>query len=374
MQPHPHALRYRTSGLRRATWRIWPWLNWLLPTGFVLFCLWCATITRGESAFLIVVASPLLIPAAGLLGALPRFVLRRQGAQATPLPQVTLLAVLWWSWAALAAAMPDRTIELDPSESVPVPSLLHRLVGDPAGGVLSTWVFSAAIVCGVAAWILLLVRGLGALAIRHPRRWERAGCAAFALAPLLLAGVGGLGVALGQVQTDAAGEPRAQATARNADEQIALAEQRYDAVQQVVADLRAAAAPGGWDSQQACAESLDDDGRGWDAYRLRIGFRHAASFDLDHAALAKAITDAGWSITRDQEGSLLIEATGPQGAHLRFAADGDAPLSITATAGSFWQSADRPVSSSWCSAHGGYSSSPGVRGDGADAAWWPPLH
>ncbi|MFB7842937.1 hypothetical protein [Microbacterium sp. NPDC056052] len=374
MQQHPPELRHRTSALRRATWRIWPWLAWLLPIGVALFCLWRVSTAHGELSFIIVLTSPLFVPLAGGLGSLPRVVQRRAGASATPARQVPVLILLWWSWVAFVIAMPDRTIASGPSDSVPVPSLLQQLAGGPAGGVFTTWVFVAAIACGIAAWVLLLVTASGRAAIGHARRWEGLGWAGFGLAPLLLAAVGGLGVATGQMQGDAAGEVRAQATARTAEKQIALAEQRYDAVQRVVSDLRAAVAPQEWEAQEACAESLNDDGLGWDAYRLRIAFRHAASLELDHDALTKALTNAGWTVTLDQEAPMEISASGPQGAELRFTTDGDAPFRITATAGSWWQSADQPVSDAWCGAHGGarvgYS---GSTGGGADASWWPPL-
>ncbi|PRB04278.1 hypothetical protein [Microbacterium sp. MYb64] len=374
MQQHPPELRHRTSALRRATWRIWPWLTWLLPIGVALFCLWRVATAHGELAFGIVLTSPLTILMAGVLGSLPRLIHPRAGVRATPARQVPVLILLWWSWVAFVIAMPDRTIASAPSESVPVPSLLQQLAGGPAGGVFTSWVFVAAIVCGIAAWILLLMPASDRVAIRHARRWERLGWAGFGLAPLLLATAGGIGVTIGQMQGDAAGEVRAQATARTAEKQIALAEQRYDAVQRVVSDLRAAVAPQGWEAQEACAESLNDDGLGWDAYRLRIAFRHAASLELDHDALTKALTNAGWTVTLDQEAPMAISASGPQGAELRFTTDGDAPFQITATAGSWWQSADQPVSDARCGAHGGagvgYS---GSTGGGADASWWPPL-
>ena len=374
MQQHPPELRHRTSALRRATWRIWPWLTWLLPIGVALFCLWRVATAHGELAFGIVLTSPLTILMAGVLGSLPRFIQPRAGVRATPARQVPVLILLWWSWVAFVIAMPDRTIASAPSESVPVPSLLQQLAGGPAGGVFTNWVFVAAIVCGIAAWILLLMLASDRVAIRHARRWERLGWAGFGLAPLLLATAGGIGVTIGQMQGDAAGEVRAQATARTAEKQIALAEQRYDAVQRVVSDLRAAVAPQGWETQEACAESLNDDGLGWDAYGLRIAFSHAANLELDHDALTKALTNAGWTVTLDQEAPMEISASGPQGAELRLTTDGDAPFRITATAGSWWQSADRPVSDARCGAHGGagvgYS---GSTDGGADASWWPPL-
>ena len=374
MQQHPPALPHRTSALQRATWRIWPWLTWLLPIGVALFCLWRMNTVHGELSFTIVLTSPLFLPLAGGLGSLPRSVQRRAGASATPARQVPVLILLWWSWVAFAIAMPDRTIASPSSQSVPVPSLLQQLVGAPAGGVFTIWVFVATIVCGIAAWVLLLVLASDRVAIRRAPRWERLGWAGFGLAPLLLATAGGIGVATGQMQGDAAGEVRAQASARTAEKQIALAEQRYDAVQRVVSDLRAAAAPQGWDAQEACAESLNHDGLGWDAYRLRIAFRHAASLELDHDALTKALTDAGWTVTGDQEAPLAISASGPQGAELRLTTNGDAPFWITATAGSWWQSADQPVSEASCGTPGGAGVGyDGSAGAGADASWWPPL-
>ncbi|MFC4139002.1 MULTISPECIES: hypothetical protein [unclassified Microbacterium] len=349
--------------LQRATWRLWPWLNWLLPIGFVLFCLWRLLSFRGETALTLVLASPLIIPAAGLLGSLPRLVLRRAGVRSTPAPRIWLLVLHWWCWPAVAFAMPDMTLTGDPTEtpSAPVPSVLQQMVGAPMGGVLSAWALVVAVVVGLGSWVALLVVTAGPAALRHRRAWLRAGWAAAVLAPVLLFGVAAAGVAAGQARWDAAGERPAQATARTADEQIALAEHRYDTVQQVVADLRAVAAPQLWESDAACAEPADATATGLDSYRVIIGFRHQATGDLvvDRDAFVRVLADAGWTITDEREAPMSIEARGPQGAEIRLVADGDMPFRISATAGSWWQSADQPGTSRTCEpgrgAGGGYA-------------------
>lgn len=351
---------------------IWPWLNWLLPIGLVALAFWQAQTARGEHSWLITLSAPLMIPLAGLLGSLPRFLLRRRGVRTAPPTHTTLLMVLWWSAVGFALAMPDRTPELHPGDAVPVPSLLHRLIGGAAGGVFASGLFAAATVCGAVAWVALVALSASRAAWPRPLGGQRIAGMAFALAPLLLAGVAAAGVGLGQLQPDAAGERRPQAISRTAQEQSALAVQRYDALQQTVSDLRAAVSPHGWDSLQGCAQSLNQNGRDWDAYRLRLAFQHPAIVGLDHAVLATTLTDAGWTLTRLREAPLTIEASGPQGAELIVAADGDAPLAITAISGPWWQSADRPVSAAECSASGGAPGSVGAR-DGADADWWPPL-
>lgn len=123
MQQQASVLRYRTSALRRVTWAIWPWLNWLLPIGF---CLAALGTGRGVLPMLAVFASPLLVPAAGLLGALPRRMLRSQGVGAATPASITWLLVLhWWSWIGMAVTLPDDTfVEVRPS-------LLQRLLGQP---------------------------------------------------------------------------------------------------------------------------------------------------------------------------------------------------------------------------------------------------
>ncbi|GAA3926111.1 hypothetical protein [Microbacterium soli] len=44
----------------------------------------------------------------------------------------------------------------------------------------------------------------------------------------------------------------------------------------------------GWETR-SCAESLNEDGLDWDAYRLRIAFGHRAITDPDRDALVRAL-------------------------------------------------------------------------------------
>lgn len=337
MQQQASVLRYRTSALRRVTWAIWPWLNWLLPIGF---CLAALGTGRGVLPMLAVFASPLLVPAAGLLGALPRRMLRSQGVGAATPASITWLLVLhWWSWIGMAVTLPDDTfVEVRPS-------LLQRLLGQPLSETFWTGVFVGSVVLVLGSWTATLIIVANPPAPRHLRRWNRAAWATVAVAPMLLLLCGPIGIGVAQIQTDAAGDRPAQVDGQSAADQIIRAQQRYDEAQRVVSALRVIAAADRWDADDAEAEALNADGRGSKSYRLRISFSHQATPDLaiDHDAFAAVLTAADWTITRSGQSPLRIDARDAHGSSLTMAQQGDTPLQITVTTGSWWQSADLPV-------------------------------
>ncbi|MGF2948350.1 hypothetical protein [Microbacterium alcoholitolerans] len=327
----------RASVIRRVSWRIWPWMNWLLPVGFCLVTLMTG---RGVLPLLVIFGSPVLILAAGLLGSLPRLMLRRQGlAAATPGAIVWLLILQWWSWVGMAVAMPDDTFVSAR------PSPLQRLTGQGLSDDFSMGVFAGSIVVGAASWVAVLILSSRVPEPRRLRGWDRVAWSAAAAGPALLMLAGSIGVGAVEVQTDAAGERPGQVRQLSAAEQVDRAQERYDAAQQIVSELRGIAAAGRWEANAARAESMNVDGRGWESYRLLIDFSHDATPDLvvDRDAFATVLTSAGWSVTRADAVPLRIDARDAQGARLTMEQQGDTPLRIMVTTESWWQSADVPV-------------------------------
>ena len=327
-------------------------MNWLLPVGFCLITLMTG---RGVLPLLVIFGSPALILGAGLLGSLPRVMLRRQGvAAATPSAVVWLLMLQWWSWVGMTVAMPDDTF-------VSVrPSALQRLTGRQLSDDFAMGVFAGSIVVGAASWFAVLILASRVPAPGRPRRWDRAAWSAAAAGPALLLLAGSIGVGAAEIRTDAAGERLGQVRQLSAAEQIDRAEQRYDAAQQIVSDLRAIAAAGRWQANTARVESMNVDGRGGDSYRLLIDFSHDATRDLviDRDAFVAALTSDGWTVTRSDAVPLRIDARDAQGSRLTMEQQGDTPLRIMVTTASWWQSADAPVTGEFgrtAGAGGGYA-------------------
>lgn len=312
-------------------------MNWLLPIGFCVFTL---VTGRGVLPFLVIVSSLLLIPAAALLGSLPRLMLRRQGVTAaTPGGIVWLLVLQWWSWVGMAVAMPDDTFA-----SVR-PSPLQRFAWPQMSEMFATGVFAGSVIVGAGSWVATLILASHAPAPHIRHGWEAVAWASIVATPALLLLAGPIGIGISQLQTDAAGERPAQVAELSAADQISQAQQRYDTVQQTVSELRAIAAAGRWEANAAEAESMNTGGRGWHSYRLLIDFSHDATPDLviDRDAFAVVLTSADWTITRSDATPLRIDAHGPDGSTLRIEQQGDMPLRIMLTTGSWWQSTDAPV-------------------------------
>lgn len=357
----------RTSTLRRVTWCLWPWLNWLLPIAFSVFCVWRLIDTRGSTALVLAFASPVLIPAAGLLAGRPRRMLRDRGVRSTPRETVWLMMLQWWSWVGIALSLPDEKFT-DAPESAPVPSLLQRTLGGSSVDVFSLWVLGGSLVVGIGSWVAITIFADRPLELRNPRRWDRLGAVAVLGAPLALVVVGSIGVGVSQLQVDTAREHPAQAVSRSAEDQVTRAQQRYAQIQAALAPVRSELAESRWSADRADVETVGATAFASIAYRFRIGFSHAATGDLtvDRMALMDVLGESGWEVSLIGEAPLTIDAHRADGTALRLRTDGDMPLRITVESGIWWQSRDEPVTSE-------LASPGGTRGGGYDADDWPEL-
>lgn len=75
----------------RFLWLAWPWVNWILPA--LLIFGYSFSNSAGWDGLFLLFLSPVLVPAFGLLGSLPRFIMRRRGYEAAPAPVGVMLAV-----------------------------------------------------------------------------------------------------------------------------------------------------------------------------------------------------------------------------------------------------------------------------------------
>lgn len=288
----------RTEGNRirmnRVVWRLWPFLNWVLPALFV----GAGYILNGPvlGAFVFLLASPVVVVASGLVGALPRFVLRRRGWRTTP-QQVTWLLILnWWGWILLALSYtysPDLT-----------PSLLRRWTGALLSEGAGQVIFFAAAVAVLATWaaVLVLASTLRVGDAPADRRWTRGAWAAVIAGPVAIALAVGAGGLTTPQERDASGATVAEVRAMPAEEQLAIAQERYDAVQALLVPTREAIAETGWTVRDSGFRS------GWAAcdtqviacYKIEATYEVAASID---ASLRRSLVDAlradGWDVSED---------------------------------------------------------------------------
>lgn len=87
----------KSSELGKITYRLWPWMAWLLPVA--LFALIAVAGAGGWEMLVVMLYSPIILPAYALLSLLPRLIIRRSGRRATPHSVGVLLVVHWCSLA-----------------------------------------------------------------------------------------------------------------------------------------------------------------------------------------------------------------------------------------------------------------------------------
>lgn len=150
------------QGIKGVVWRLWPWMSWILPVFFAVHGF--LGTGGGWTTVILAVVSPLLIPAAGLLGALPRFLLRRRGHTMTPAPVVWPLLLHWCAWIALTLTMPGR------GDGGSLPSLLQQMLGVPMASSLERGLCYASTGVAVVSWAVVLVLAIRLGDARAPER------------------------------------------------------------------------------------------------------------------------------------------------------------------------------------------------------------
>lgn len=311
-QPRPTA-----GGIRGFTWAIWPWMSWILP---VFFAFHGFLGSGGWGTLLLMFASPVFIPAMGLLGMLPRFILRKRGHRTAPGPLVWLLFVNWWSWVAFTITMQDA------GDSGPMKTLLGNLVTVPLSSDYQGVVFVAAIAVAIASWLAILIV---AIAQRTPRpgtlarggAWDVVSWNAAFLVPVMLVATVVLGVQLTALQTDASGDTVSQVEAMPIAMQAERAEGNYARTQERLSEARELIAEDGWRARDENGGWIRGAGfgssyggcRGTDAecYSFEAGFeleRAPAGFDSDAPEFVEQLRSLGWE--RAERGYGFVDADG----------------------------------------------------------------
>lgn len=321
-QPRPTA-----GGIRGFAWALWPWMSWILP---VFFAFHGFLGSGGWGTLLLTFASPVFIPAMGLLGMLPRFILRKRGHTTAPAPIVWLLFTNWWAWLAFTVTMQDA------GDSGPMKTLLGTLVPVPLSSDYQGIVFLVAIGVAITSWLAIL---FVAIAQPQPRpdaptrggAWDAVSWNAAFLLPVILVATVVLGAQLTALQTDAAGDTVSQVEALPIAAQAARAEENYTRTQQKLSEVRELIAEDGWRARDENGGWVRGAGfaptyggcRGTDAecYSFEAGFeleQAPAGFDPDGAEFLAELSAVGWERNErgygfaDDEGFELTVVRSPQ--------------------------------------------------------------
>ena len=279
-----------SRGFNGLVWRSWPFAAWLLPPA-VFLMLWLGE-SGGWEMLILLLASPLLLPAMALLGLLPRWIRRRRlGIDGSNTPLSVSLIVHWWSLVLLAAS--HRGI----GDSGSVDSLLGEAffeLREP----LEMQLFGTAILlllgsyASVFACAMLPAGGGGGAGggSSAKRPWYEGRDAwtgvAMLLVPALMAGGIAGGIALGKA---------------DAERTIGALEARWEEMQQRAAPLRAGIAPADWYLSGGGARETDGaeaGGRPGSAYRVSFSWQRSSDEPLD-AVLERARGAAesqGWKL------------------------------------------------------------------------------
>ncbi|MGW8483065.1 hypothetical protein ACWGJP_07980 [Microbacterium sp. NPDC055903] len=291
-------------GLQGTVWDVWPWTNWLIPI-FVCFHGWLGN--GGWETLALSLFSPIIVPCSALLGALPRFILRRRGHVTAPAPLIWLLIVNGWGWIVFAVAMSGA------GDSGSLDSILRVLVPAPLSVPVEAAIMAGGMLAGILTWIVILILAivLRPVSAGAQRGWIVVGRTAVFAVPVLLIVVVLIGVQATQAQRDAEGRAMSAVAAMPIEEQAAFAAQKHEELQAALGGVRALIAADGWtvdryglDSDHFTSRTLDGD-----CYRIVLGYSHpAAEEGTDDAALDAALAAAGWQ----REGSVFIDADGAE--------------------------------------------------------------
>lgn len=314
-------------------WRVWPWASWLLPLA-VVFVPAMSPRGGGWYALMLLLLSPVIVAAAGLLGSLPRFLLRRAGYHAVPVELMWLLVLHWWSWVPIIVTFRDAT------DMGRVPSLLNTML--PVGlSHASENVFrTLGFIILVLTWIVIVMRVLSDSSFDRRAHWVTVARVTGIVTPVLLV----LGIVLAAVasafQQDAAGDRPTEVADRSSDEQRDRYESRHIELQETVVPLREAMSPEGWDvsgsRQHTAAES---SATGFDTYSVEL--RYSIDIPLDDAVLeqfAGVLEDSGWEPSSPQVSPYTVYEH-REGAELHFRT-GDELTSFRVISPTWWGEAD----------------------------------
>ncbi|WP_258933032.1 hypothetical protein [Nesterenkonia pannonica] len=278
----------RSQGLADAIWGLWPLMSWGMPVLIVFFPA-ISPPGGGWHALVLLLLSPVIVGGAGLLGSLPRMLLRRAGHTSAPAGMLWLLILHWWSWIPIILTFRDVT-------DGPVPSLLTHMLPVGLSHESQDTLQMVALAVLIFSWAAILVSAASKRPPRQVRLGLAAGYAAVAAAPALAA----LGVVIAAAdsasQQDAAGDRPTVVRQLSTDEQRERYESRYLELQESVVPVREAVSAEDWEAT-ARLDGYDAERSptGFDIYYLSLHFSKDISLDDEVLEqVHEALTGSGW--------------------------------------------------------------------------------
>ncbi|MGO3833817.1 MAG: hypothetical protein ACTJGT_07605 [Microbacteriaceae bacterium] len=228
-----------TRPKRDLLWKLWPWMSW----GIALFFTFHGFLLEGgwETLFLLMF-SPLIVPALGLLEMLPRFILRKRGHTVIP---VAMACIAPLHWALLVVAVLSARGSTD---SAPTRSGLSILSGEALLPGVENTIGAGAALLTVATGIALLVLAIvlkPIVAVGVPKL-RTAPAVSAALAVALVIATPQAAVWATSLKRDAAGNRFGHVMQMPIEEQVDLLESRYLEAQEELSDARALAGDARW--------------------------------------------------------------------------------------------------------------------------------
>lgn len=309
--------------LDRFFWTAWVPMAWLLPAS--LLSLFWTVGGGGWDVLILVMVSPVALPAYALLNLLPRRILRkRHGFEAGSTPLTVLLALHWWGLICTILFW-RGTGDSGTSDSMVgeafwwMPEELETVLSSSG---LWLWLLTAA---GLLVYALSRGARSAAATPRRPQRFAARWVGpilAIALPPLAMMLAVSITYAAGNDrQTDAAGQTEAQALSQSVEASRGAMSANWNTLQAQIVPLRTAITADDWQVTSSAelgdndwlttgidgSTELDSNRDPLPGYRLATGWMVPldGSYDDARTRVAAAVSAQGWQLTDTLEGHVL---------------------------------------------------------------------
>ncbi|GAA1322093.1 hypothetical protein ACFSWE_01465 [Leucobacter albus] len=299
------------------TYTDWLWHNWNaigLTLALLLALTWFWTVAEIPALGLLIAA---VILAGGGLGLLPRRILRGSGHTTLPGRMAPLLIAHWWCSAVFLFLHVTTSARI--TSAIPLLEPLGAPFNERLAGTIVGWALAAYFGTLIALFVTAIARRTEQL--NDALRWRRPSAVVAFLVPALLAAGSVATQFTIESQRDAAGDSVRAAKRYTDGERIALTQQRYDAAQHDVSEVRELIEPESrWASNSPFinrAQSADRTGAESYGFHLDWELDRQATPDAAGAATAH-LTERGWRVVNAalSDGPNTFWADHPDGRHM----------------------------------------------------------
>lgn len=306
----------------------------------------------GWETVILMVTAPITIPAIGLLGSLPRFLLRKKGHTEVPIPVAVMLIVQWWGLIFFSLAMEGV------GDSGSFPSVMAQMFS--LTGNVASWTSALSILMWAALFVITIITAIVIAQTGEPETQKRSRLPliALVLTPVLIIVIG---VVASEVERSAAiraedhgglaGTKAQQIT--DLETSRSLEDEHWEALQVELSGIRSEVSDSGWIHElHNIIWPVEVKEISETQYRLESTWRLYTEEDRD-AVMDRASTwleAQGWEIEHRFTTERLVRGTSPSGASFRFGSreggPDDAPYTVVtvfASVGPYWETGYGPV-------------------------------